>query len=249
MNKILPLLILAFSLSSCKTEVTKSSEQNTSTQIDVDSLEAEGFQLFQESPAKAISIFQQVSSIYLEEENHVKAGLTNLNIANIYDEYLGQPDSALHFANQSLSIWKSINDTLQQANLYKYTGLLKGQLGNFEMAKQDIEKAIGFYKAVQFEQGIAVSQFNLARIYFEEGTMQESKVLHERALAYWKSMNDKNRIFTNNLFGVELYSKLGDKKKVKKLLRENYDLSKSITLNDFLKNKFKELVNKHGDLN
>ncbi len=246
MNKVLVVLILAIGFLSCNTEADKNEEKSTTNQTDVKTLEAEGFNLFQENPGKAIAIFQEVSSKYIEEKNYIKAGLTNLNIANIYDEYLSKPDSALYFSKKSLSIWKSIDDTLQQANLYKYIGLLKGKLGDYKSAKKDIHQAIKFYESVPFEQGIAVSQFNLANVYFEEGNKEESISLHEKALAFWKAQDDKNRIFTNNLFGIELYAKYGEEKKVEALIKENQDLAKSISLNDFLKNRFEELVKKYG---
>lgn len=87
----------------------------------------------------------------------------------IYEEKLGQVDTAFYFINSSLGLWNEINDTMQRANLYKYRGYLWGLIKKFEEGLRDIDTALMLYTAKHYEPGIAVSQRNLASIYFEMG--------------------------------------------------------------------------------
>jgi len=235
------IILIVVSISCNSDSNNKKSEEITDLNS-IEKLEKNGFQIFQESPQKAISIFKQVAINYEKQKNLKKAGLVNLNIANIYDEYSNEIDSALIYSNKSLKIWERQDDTLQIANLYKYIGLLKGKRGEFKEAKLSILKAIKLYTEKEFEQGVAVSEFNLADLYFREKEFKECELLLNKSIEFWKKNGDYNRVFTNNILGIKLYSKIGNDSKVQKLIKENIEIRKENKLNDFIKNKFNELI-------
>jgi len=234
----LAILFLTLCTSSCQVKKEPAKEAKP---IDIEALEKEGFDQFAKNPKKAIEIFEKVSEEYLKRGNNKKAGFTNLNISSIYDEYLNDFDAALKYADKSLEIWKQEKDTLQQANLYKYCGLLKGKLGKYDLAKADIATAIKLYKQKDFKQGVAVSEFNLSQIYYEENNLALSEKYYLSSIAFWESKNDMDRVFTNNLFGIELYRKQAKEAKANDLIKENEGLAKSLKLNEYLINKFAEL--------
>jgi tetratricopeptide (TPR) repeat protein len=213
--------ILAIGIMSCN---PKSPHGNTTAETDylsVEELEKKGFEIFQESPGEAIIFFKQAAVIHEKNEHVKKAGITNLNIANIFDEYLEKTDSALVYSEKALEIWKRHYDTLQMANLYKYIGLLKGKSGKIDEAKSDIQQAIMMYQKVGFGQGVAVSEFNLADVYFRDKNFTEAEALFVKSKDFWNGNGDLGRIFTNNILGIKIYNMVEDKAKAEKLIEEN----------------------------
>jgi len=235
-------MIVLFGVISCNSDSTNKTTEQVIEVKSVEELEKIGFKTFQKSPQKAIPIFRQVAIKYEKQQHLKKAGLTNLNIANLYDEYSNEIDSALIYSNKSLNIWERQKDTLQIANLYKYIGLLKGKKGNFKEAKFSILAAIKLYKEKGFEQGVAVSQFNLADLYFRAKEFKESELLLNKSIAFWKNNEDYSRVFTNNILGIKLYNEIGNKPKVQQLIEENRTIKKENKLNDFIKAKFDDLI-------
>jgi tetratricopeptide (TPR) repeat protein len=209
--------------------------------VNVQELEQKGFDLYQESPVEAIPIFQQVASTYETNGNLPKAGITYLNIANIYDEHAAQMDSALIYAEKALAIWNLQQDTLQLANLYKYVGLLKGRVGSLEAGKKDIELAIDLYQQLAFGPGVAVSQLNLAEVYLREGHYAASESLFTQSKAFWQTDGDLGRVFTTNLLGIQLYHQLSDSKQLELLIAENEAILERIQMDAYNRDRFDAL--------
>jgi tetratricopeptide (TPR) repeat protein len=229
-------------------EVTGQEPKSTSASSNsTQKMEKDGYTLYQKSPEDALPTFKNVAKLYAYQKDYEKAGLTYLNIAGIYDENLGKPDSALNYAKESLQIWQEANDSLQQANLYKYIGLLEGKLGHFEKGKAAIQKAMDLYQILEFEQGLHVAKFNLANVYFQEKDFTNSKKLYKETIEFWKEKGDLGRVFINNLFGIELYAAMDNPEGVQELIHENKTLTPDAKLNDYLKKRFEELVSKYGE--
>ncbi|MEZ5058367.1 MAG: tetratricopeptide repeat protein [Saprospiraceae bacterium] len=245
MRKQLKFMLLLVILSGF--EVTGQEPKSTAVESNsAQKIEKDGYTLYQKSPEDALPTFKNVAKLYAYQKDYKKAGLTYLNIAGIYDENLGKPDSALIYAHESLQIWQEANDSLQQANLYKYIGLLEGKLGQFEKGKTAIQKAMKLYQILEFEEGLNVAKFNLANVYFQEKDYTNSKNLFQETINFWKEKGDAGRVFINNLFGIELYAAMNDAEGVKHLIDENKTLAPDAKLNDYLKRKFEELVAKYG---
>jgi len=226
----------------CTSNTTEEQDSSIKNEINVDSLAKEGFKMFQEAPEEAVQIFKQVARTYEKQEDLKQAGITNLNIANVYDEYLAQLDSALVYTEKSLSLWAVQQDTLQMANLYKYLGLLKGRTGSLEEGKSDIDRAIRLYQSVGFNQGIAVSEINLAEVLLEAKQVTKSEALFVNSTSFWKERGDLSRVFTNNILGIQIYDEMGEQEKIEVLIAENEEIMSQRELNVLIKNRFLELL-------
>jgi tetratricopeptide (TPR) repeat protein len=229
-------------LISCSTSTENKSNSDEIDKVNIQELEKLGFESYQDSPIKSIQLFKEVAMEYEKTENYKKAGFTNLNIANIYDEYIENIDSALVYSKKALKIWKTQNDTLQMANLYKYIGLLKGKSDEIDEAKSDIQQAIMMYQKVGFEQGVAVSEFNLADVNFRNKDYEGSMDHLNNSTDFWKKKKDYTRIYTNNILGIRIYSATNNHKRVEALIEENIVIEQKTNINDFAKNMFDDLI-------
>ena len=234
--------LLAVLILSCNPKSPGEDTTANAVEINVEEYEKKGFEIFQENPREAIQIFKQVAVKYEKDENLKKAGITNLNIANIYDERLEETDSAIIFSKKALTIWRTQNDTLQMANLYKYIGLLKGRLGETEEAKADIQQAIGMYEKAGFAQGVAVSEINLAEVHLNTQNYKESEALFIKSKAFWKGNGDLSRVFTNNILGIRIYTEMEAPEKAGELIKENQEIMDQVELDGFIIDQFNELI-------
>ena len=234
MIAILPLL-------SCR---DKRNEVDIKTdKINIDSLEQFAFQSYSENPMQAAEIFKKVAAEYRELKNYKKSGQTNLNIAGIYEEKLSDYSTALFYSKQSLQDWKTTNDSMQIANLYKYVGYIEGLNNNYDKAEEDIQTAINIYTQLNFKQGIAVSNINMAKVMLLKTNYKEAKKYYDKSKAFWNKIGDKSRIFDNNLVGIRIFQKLSQTEQVSKLIQENELILKDIEVNKYLKDKFAEFKN------
>lgn len=205
-------------------------------------IENEGFVKYEEAPVKAIPYFKKSIELFAAEDNYPKAALAFSNLASIYDQHTEQKDSALFYVEKSLEIWRQVKDELQIASTLKYRGRIKGDLGREEEGIEDITEAIALYDKLNFNEGAAVAKFNLSMVYYRKRNYDKSTALWIEALDYWKSAGSKDRIFTNNLFGMELFHAIKDMKKVKRIIAENEKILKSKhNINKFNLNRFENL--------
>lgn len=162
--------------------------------INADSLANESFKAFQEDPSKAIPLLRSAAVGYAADSNFIKSGMMFLNVANIYEEYVPNKDSAVYYAKRSMDIYEKENDSMQMANLYKYYGYLIGINGHPAEGETYIQKAITIYQGKGFEEGIAVSHFNLARIYIQTKDFEKADSLLDLAKPVWIETNDTSRL-------------------------------------------------------
>lgn len=235
------LFFLAIWCIACTNE-NGTNKQNQQAPPNLDSLEQIGFNTFKSNPRAAIPIFKEVAEKSLEFGKLKKVGTTYLNLSNIYDENVKNRDSALIFADMSLDIWRQTKDSMQEANLLKYRGFLKGAAGKTKDGIKDVEAAIALYEQLGFEQGWAVSIFNLAQIYFEEGDKEKSAELLDKANQFWRDRGESIRVYTNNLFGIELYKAIGNDEKRKAAIAECEQIEKTIQVNNYLKKRFQTVT-------
>lgn len=206
---------------SCKTEKPKVVEDKLEVTTDIANLEKEALAAYAINPLSALPLFDSLSTACEKANNLAKQAITELNMANIYDEHAQKFTRANYHAHKSLAIWETLNDTMQMANLLKYSGYINGELGNFEIGKRQIDKAIEFYNIKNFEEGKAVSYFNMARVIFLEGNYKSCEQFFRLSKSYWLKKNNVGRVIPINDFGIKLYSKLGDDKMIEKLKLEN----------------------------
>ncbi len=235
------LSVLSIIMLGCRPSPNNAPSATVDSEATLKALEEKGFELYQRNPREAIEAFKQVATAYAMRSNFPKAAIFYLNIASIYDEHLLETDSALIYADLSLKHWIELQDTMQMANLFKYTGLLKGKTGQFRAAEQDIHQALQLYREVEFPQGLAVSRYNLADVYFRQERFTESDSLLELSTSFWRDAGDMQRVFTNNLLGIQLFRKHGYQNEAVKLIMENVFILEQAEIDSFNIRRFNEL--------
>ncbi|MEJ7694606.1 hypothetical protein [Daejeonella sp.] len=162
---------------------------------------------------KVDSLLKKLTTMVITEEE--KKGLKTLGYL-IQNEGLLQGDSfqnytkSLELVNTALSIWTALNDTLNEANNRKYKGLLHGHLNNFREAKTQIEYAIKLFSGKKALWGVAVSHFDLSKVYEIENKLDSALIYNRYARLYWNSTVDTGRILINNNQAINIYYRLND---------------------------------------
>lgn len=156
-----------------------------------------------------------------------RAAICLHSIAFVYDEIKHDNTRALQYAEQSIEQHRQLSDTLEMANMYKYTGMLKGRLKRFAEAKEDINIAIQYYAARAYEPGIAVSHFDLAQVYATEGKTDSTLLYLNLAKRYWLMANNQGRIFLLNNYFFDTYFKAGMVTDAGRVLQENEQITGS----------------------
>jgi len=126
------------------------------------------------------------------------------NSGFLLDEMDCKYDSSKLKIELALRGWTYLKDTLNQANLLKYFGYLNGRLGHFEEAKIQIQQAIELYDAQNFEEGIMVSKFNLAKVFEYQGLIDSAVILSNNVRDFWDSKQDASRVFVTNTYLIHL---------------------------------------------
>ena len=126
------------------------------------------------------------------------------------DEEQHDYKQSLQYVNKAIVIFNSLNDTLNIANNKKFKGYLLGRSGNFTEAKIEINSAIELFQAKGAAWGVAVSQFDLSRVYEFENKLDSAVYFSSIALVYWKSVNNNARVLILQTMLINLYTKAKD---------------------------------------
>ncbi len=176
---------------------------------------------FNTNPQKSIQHFQKAADAYVAINDKKKAGFCNQNIAFIYDEKLNEYPKALSHSNIALNIWQDLSDTLNEANILKYIGLLEGKLKSFDAAKNHIATAIEKFQQKKNDRGIAVCYFDLGQVYFEEGKLDSSIVQYNKALNIWEKTTDYNRMVGINTQKIKALDAMDNSLEAKSIIKAN----------------------------
>lgn len=182
--------------------------------------------LFAQNPncARIIDSLSQTPKAIISKEQKKEISSCIYEIQNegfLLDEQKCKYDSSKIQIEKALSIWQHINDTPNQANLLKYLGYLNGRLGNFHLGKIQISKAIVLFTSKNIEYGVAVSWFDLAKVYEFENKTDSGLFFTTKALDYWKQKSIGKRIFGLNNYMIHLLTKGKKSKYIDTLISEN----------------------------
>ena len=174
--------------------------------------------------ARIIDSLLQPSKATISKEQKKEISSCIYEIQNegfLLDEQKCKYDSSRIQIEKALSVWQHINDTPNQANLLKYLGYLNGRLGYFHLGKIQISKAIELFTSKNMDYGVAVSWFDLAKVYEFENKIDSALFFTTKALNYWKQKNNLKRIvgLNNNL--INLLTKAKKSKYIDSLIMEN----------------------------
>ncbi len=240
MYKYLLFVLLIFG---CASESNNNkSENDYNNALSISALQKAAMKQYMESPVLALPMMEKLAVKYVENNNPKGASETYFNIAKIYDETLDKKDKALFYGQKSLETAVLAKDEKQQANLLMYNGYVKALTGNTKVAKKDIVDSIMKYKALNDEVGLAAAQFNLARVFYIEGALDESAHFLAKSMNHYRSTNNATSIFNNNLFAISLFRKMNNPTKVQEIIDENKSLIPSIKYEGYLQQEFEQLM-------
>ena len=149
--------------------------------------------MFTNSYSQSIANYKDIS-----RKDSVRLTLEIQNKSFIFDENGGDIDSSIYFAELALTSWITLRDTINEANNRKYLGYLYGKKGYYEKGKSEIFKAISLFSLKSYEAGVAVSNFDLSKVYGYEKRYDSALLYIDKALNYWQQKADTFRVLTNS---------------------------------------------------
>lgn len=171
-----------------------------------------GSYYFQRDADKAIRHLIVAAKNYRLNNNKPFLAFCFLNIASAYDEKKQDFIYSSLYLDSAIIIWKDIGDLRNEANLHKYKGLVLAKQSRIKEGKEEAFLAIQQFNSISYKHGIAVSYFDLAKI-FEINTELDSAISYiTKAIVFWKAEKDTFRIITNMNFLLNLYLKKTDLK-------------------------------------
>jgi hypothetical protein len=148
-----------------------------------------------------------------DELKEVRSYATNIQNSGFHlEEFSHDYRGALTNIDQALDIWHLLRDTFNIANLHKYKGYLLGHLNRFSEAKTEIDSAIRLFSAVKYPSGVAVSKFDLSKVYESELKLDSSLKYAVLTLTFWKIKKDTTRIMISYNQIINLYLKMKEYK-------------------------------------
>jgi hypothetical protein len=135
--------------------------------------------------------------------------------------------NALIPIDSAIVFWASIKDAGNEANLRKYKGMVLGNLHRFNEGKLEIRRAIELYEKLNFDSGIAVSQYDMSQVFDLENSLDSALIYQKQATAFWINKKDTSRIIINNTQMIHLYRRLKKYAKAEEVQKINETLLKA----------------------
>lgn len=214
-------LIIAFSLI-----LMVKSEATSQTIAAADSLKNIAYSYYNTNPTKCIAYNDSAAQIYEQFNDTHNLALCYQNICFTYFEKMHNPQKAQDFAIRSINAWNIKQDTIAEANIIKYLGLIQSDLGLFSEAKSNIKKAISLFNTKGFKAGVAVSYRNLGLIYKKEHKLDSCIYYLNLNKKFFASINQNMRVFIVNNDLLECYLELDNLDEADKIFNSNNELLK-----------------------
>ena len=135
---------------------------------------------------------QEISDEEKKELKVIAYGIQN------YGQYLedskGDYVASLIYTNKAIDLFIYLDDTLSQANNRKFKGYLLGMQKDYVAAKNETLLAIKLYNSKNNFPGIAVSEFDLSRVYDQERKFDTAIYFCNKSLDFWKIKSNTWRI-------------------------------------------------------
>lgn len=189
--------------------------------------EKTAFLSYEKDHELSVKCFEKAAKYYLGSEHFKKAGFCFQSAAFVYDEKIAAYQLALGKVDDALKIWEKLQDTLNEANMLKYKGMLLGKLMQFEEAKKEVNDAIKLFKQLNYEQGVAVSWFDYGIIYKYENELDSAFYFFQKAKSFWTEKNNLDRIFGINIDLLEIHFEQDEPAKFEVLYLENQEIESS----------------------
>lgn len=130
------------------------------------------------------------------------------NRGQILDESKHDYAASLTLVSKAIVLFNALTDTLNEANNRKFKGYLLGRFDKFIEGKTQIAQAILLFKLKKADWGVAVSEFNLARLFELENKPDSALFYCNKAISYWKAKGDTARMFLNQNLLIHVLTKM-----------------------------------------
>ena len=143
------------------------------------------------------------------------------------DEKQHQSKKAIAAVEKAIDLFSALDDTLNLANCRKYKGYLLGRLGKFREAKIETEAAIDLYRLSNMNAAVAISQFDLARMFEFENRLDSAIYYAGLSRTFWKPKQADQRVLIADNMLVCLLLKSNQPEKAKSVQEESSLLAKN----------------------
>jgi tetratricopeptide (TPR) repeat protein len=220
------IFILLFLISSKNISYVNSNLNPNDEKI-ADSLMNLGQAFYNTDPLKYINLLDSAAVLYTKTDYKKKMAQCYQNISFAYQEKLQDFESAKDYAVKSISIWSENKDTLKEANMLKYLGLINGELGKYALAKSNIKSAINKFESKNYNAGIAVSYYDLALVYEKERKYDSCIYYLNLNKDFFQTYQDSFRIFNVNNRLLLNYNIINNFEEAEQLINSNLSIQKS----------------------
>lgn len=184
--------------------------------------EKAGHKNYQSAPVKAIFYYNEAASIFKTNKDFVCAGYNLNNISFIYDEQLNDQVNALNYSKKGLDVWRSIKDTLNEANILKYQAVVYSKLKRFEEALTAGRLAVKKFSSKGDSIGLNVAFYDMA-IAFKEMNSPDSAIVYvNKSNNFWRNIEwQKFRLFIGNTLLINIFNNQHKLELSKKFIDQN----------------------------
>ncbi len=149
------------------------------------------------------------------------------NSGQSLDESKHDYTAALTLVSKAITIFNSLGDTLNEANNRKFKGYLLGRFDKFAEGKAEIWQAIKLFHLKNADWGVAVSQFDLSRLFEFENKLDSALFYCDIAISYWKGKGNSARIFLDQNMLINLLTKLNRLAEAKSAQSQSFKMAEN----------------------
>lgn len=130
-------------------------------------------QFLHEKYAEAISQMQMATKLAIETNSETNLAYCQQNIGSLYS-YLNIYDSAKHYYDQALTMYKKLGDKKGEADMDINYGYYYNYRGDFDAGRESFEKALVIGKEINNNYTIASANSGISTLLYLQGNFNES---------------------------------------------------------------------------
>ena len=144
----------------------------------------------------------------LKDNKNIALSLQNK--ASLVNEKEDNAKEALELATEAKKYWALNKDSLNEAYMIQYMGILEGKLDNLGKGKTLLLEAAGVFKTLNAQQEGAVCYFDLANICEKQNQIDSSLVYLDKAKTIWELNRQPQSLFSVQNYMLKLFLQKGN---------------------------------------
>jgi len=143
---------------------------------------------------KAMELYSRCLTIQKYLKDNSGKAKTLFSIAIIYNNQGLDKEISLDYLNQSLAIYREINDKSTEAKVLNQIGTLYKSLGKYNKALDCFRNCIKLQSETGENNQTSYSFASIASIYFDEGNIDSAMIIYNKGLDIAKKVGDEENI-------------------------------------------------------